>query len=107
MVDRRSTRAYSLSRMTNTPKAPATSNTNGRPKTRTAVLGAGLRDAFLDAFGTLWNAYRQLGLAICGPELAVSFPTFSRACRGLPIAPEELSAIVACWELRRRQPVAA
>jgi len=95
----------------NTPKAVSASTTNGRPKTRTAVLGTGLRDQFLDAFGTLWNAYRQLNLAIAqpndGPELAVSFPTFSRACRGLPIAPNELNAIVSAWEYRRRQPVSA
>jgi hypothetical protein len=89
--------------MTNTPKAPASNSTNGRPRTRTAELGAAIRDQFLDAFGTVWNAYRQLGLA----STDVSFPTFTRACRGLAIAPETLRAILESWEHRRRQPVAA
>lgn len=90
----------------NTPKAVSVTPPTGRPKTRTAVLGDGLRDQFLDAFGTLWNAYRQLDLTNAGIA-AVSFPTFSRACRGLPITQMELAAIVAAWEYRRRQPVAA
>jgi len=78
-------------------------SSNGRPRTRTAELSSVLRDQFLDAFGTLWNAYRQLELA----QTSISFPTFSRACRGLPIAAKQLWAIETAWDVRRVQPVAA
>lgn len=77
----------------------------GRPRTSTAELGEALRESLIDAFGTTWNAYRQLSsIAAMTP---VSFPTFSRAMRGLPIAPETLAAITASWDVRRVLPVAA
>lgn len=65
------------------------------------MLTVDTRDAMLAAFGTVWNTYRQLDLS----DADVSFPTFARACRGATIAPEVLSAILVCWEHRRRQPV--
>lgn len=85
-----------------------TTTLGGRPKVRTALLSAETRDAFVDAFGTIWNAYRQLGLGqLVTDGVSVSFPTFARACRLLPIAPEQLAMIARAWEARRRQPVSA
>lgn len=79
---------------------------------RTAQLDEALRDQFVAAFGTVWNAYRQLGLASLSSAStpsagqAVSFSTFARACRLLPISPEDLTAITTAWNIRRREPVA-
>lgn len=65
-------------------------------------MSAETRDKLLEAFGTVWNAYRQLQLS---KNTDVSFPTFARAYRGKTISPEQLAAIVTAWESRRRQPV--
>lgn len=82
------------SRMTNSVQM-------GRPKIRTATLSTTTCDALIDAFGTVWNAYRQLALT----ESGVSYPVFARSLRGETIAPETLAAVLLAWELRRRQPV--
>jgi hypothetical protein len=62
-----------------------------------------IREQLIDAFGTVWNIYRQLGLG----SSDVSFPTFSRSYRGEAISAEHLATIVAAWEFRRQRPVSA
>lgn len=79
------------------------SASTGRPRVRTERVSTALRERLLNAFGTLWNAYRQLSLDAVG----ISFPTFNRACRDLPVAPETAAAIQIAWDARRVRPVAA
>jgi hypothetical protein len=84
-------------------RSDAATREGGRPKIRTALLSQETAEALLAAFGTGWNAYRQLRLS----ETVVSYPSFNRALRGLEISPDHLAVIVASWDSRRRQPVAA
>jgi hypothetical protein len=78
-----------------------------RPALRSAVLASEICTALLEAFGTQWNAYRQLDRAFPLSERGVSPSTFARALRGQTVTPEQADAIVSAWERRRVQAVAA
>jgi hypothetical protein len=78
-----------------------------RPATRSAVVSEEIRDSVLDAFGTVWNAYRQLDRAFPLAERGVSPATFARALREQTVTPAQAEAILSAWNRRRVQAVAA
>lgn len=64
----------------------------GRPRTRTAVLDEGEKQAFDGAFASCTFAYSQLGIAS-----QVTYPSFQRVWRGEPVTPRELRAVREAW----------